>query len=90
MVPLGQILTPEQIARTLEIMKRPVTDTQKTAMLKEYYGQFAQELDRKGYNADFLAYAIPYWLGQSAEAAAKEEIRQAEEMTKNFLRGQRN
>lgn len=89
-VTLGNILSQEQIVQTMQILQRPVSDEAKTKMLKEYYGQFRDELSAKGYDADFLAYAIPYWIGKSAEEEAERERRGAEDITNDFLRDRQN
>jgi hypothetical protein len=89
-VPLGSILDQDQITQTLQIMQRPVSDAEKTKMLKEYYGSLRQQLEAKGFDPDFLAYAIPYWIGQSAEQEAEHERRESEKFAQEFIRGRRN
>jgi len=89
-VPLGSILSQEQIEYTLHILQRPVSDTEKTNMLKQYYRQFAKELQAKGFEPDFLAYAIPYWIGQTAEDEAARQREEDERFARDFTKDRLN
>jgi hypothetical protein len=71
-------------------MRRPVPETEKTKLLKAYYAQFAQQLNAKGYNPDFLAYAIPYWIGKTAVDHEEKNQREAEDITRGFFKDKRN
>ena len=87
---LGDILTPEQITKTIEIINRPVSEIEKTRMLKDYYAQFKAELDQKGYSTDYLAYAIPHFIRQHIEAQKKSQEAEAHDIMREFMKNSRN
>lgn len=60
-MPLGEILTDAQIEQVLDIIQK-TTERERIAKLKEYLGQFKDDLERKGVVADYLAYAIEHIL----------------------------
>jgi hypothetical protein len=87
---LGEILTPEQIAHTVQVMKSGASEIEKTRQLKEYYGQFKAQLEAKGILPEFLAYAAPHFIQQSLEAQAKAQEKEALDITQNFFKDRRN
>jgi hypothetical protein len=89
-VALGDILTPEQITKTLEIINRPVSEIDKTRMLREYYAQFKAELSQKGYSPDYLAYAVPHFIQQHIEAQKKSQEAEAHDIMREFMKNSRN
>jgi hypothetical protein len=61
-VKLPDILTPAQLHETMKILRLPITDFDKTAKLKLYYAQFRAELEDKGIDSSYLAYAVLFWI----------------------------
>ncbi len=78
MMQLGEILTPEQMKGVIDIIEScrgQSVSTMRVKKLKEHLSQFSTELEAKGVNADYLAYAIEYALqGRGQELV--EEIEQ--------------
>src|ERR1044072_8946019 len=60
-VPLSDLLTPKQIKRVMEIIKDK-NQEKKLNNLKEYFYSIRKELDKKGIDDRYLAYAIYYKL----------------------------
>lgn len=58
-MPLGQLLTDEQIEQVLDIIQHTARH-ERIAKLKEYLGQFKAELEHKGVVADYLAYMVEH------------------------------
>jgi len=65
---LGDILSEEQIKRTVEILNACGADIDKTKALKQYYGEFKEELIKRGFDSNFLAYAVPFWIEKERAA----------------------
>lgn len=68
---LGDILTEAQIAETMDILNSPNGDIQITKRLKEYYGQFREQLESKGILPEYLALAVPFWIENEAAIAKR-------------------
>jgi len=89
-VSLGSILNAEQIQYTLNVMQRPVSDIEKTQMLREYYSQFRKQFKAKGFDPGFLAHAVPYWISRASEQEIERERREDERFAREFIQGRRN
>lgn len=89
-VALGDILTPEQIAHTVQIMSLRIPETEKTRQLKEYYEKFKTELAAKGYVPEYLAYAVPHFIMQAQEKQAQQQAKEAADITRDFFKDKRN
>lgn len=63
-VSLGEILNKEQLKKVAEILNGKQSLEKQTQTLKNYLKQFSAELEAKGINSDYLAYAIVFHAGK--------------------------
>lgn len=89
-IALGDLLDEAQIEGVLAIMREPCSDYQKTAKLKDFLRPYAAQLEAKGVLVDYLAYALPYWLGQTAQQAKADEEAEAKRRDDEFMRNRLN
>lgn len=66
-ITLGELLTEEQMDDVQAIINsHRIGDMDCTARLKQYFRGIGEQLESKGVLPEYLAYALPYSLGQGA------------------------
>lgn len=63
-ITLGELLTEEQMAEVTRIVAMYGDDC--TPRLKAYFRSIGEQLESKGVLPEYLAYALPYSLGQGS------------------------